>query len=73
MATAETTFRGDEYGNFYDCLEEFTKLVKRLASGDVVEAATKLGQLLEYITMRGDPKSYAWLRPAILSALGRKV
>lgn len=63
--------RAQEFGDFFDCLEIFYVSVHNLAKGKVVESATRLQQLREYIVGCGDPKSYTWLLPAINAALGK--
>jgi hypothetical protein len=60
-----------EFGDFSDNLEALVVFLRRLARGEIVESYTGLRRLQEYITQRGDPKSVAWLLPAIEGAIGK--
>jgi len=68
---ARVIMRGIEFGDFADNLEALVLLLRCLASGEVVESYMGLCRLREHIILRGDPKSFAWLLPAIDGAIGR--
>lgn len=68
---ATVIMRGIEFGDFADNLEALVLLLRRLASGEVVESYMGLYRLREHIILKGDAKSSAWLLPAIDGAIGR--
>jgi hypothetical protein len=61
-----------EFGEFADNLEALLILLRCLSRGEVVESYSQLIRLREHILQRGDPKSVAWLMPAIDGALGKR-
>ena len=60
-----------EFGDFADNLAALGLLLHCLARGEILESYRELRRLREHISQRGDPKSVAWLLPAIDAAMGR--
>jgi len=70
--SAVSTLPRLEFGEFADNLAALVILLRCLSKGQVVESYTELLRLREHISLRGDPKSVAWLLPAIDGAIGKK-